>query len=88
MDVSIDGAGGEHVGMMWRPVDIGDGAVVGMKDVFDGLGAGVVEVPDKQALVRGRGDPRFTRNIGAPLHVRNFPFAHVRQNTRQEPRVL
>lgn len=80
MDVAVDRAGGEEIGMIGGKVDVGDGSAVTFKRVLNSARVRVIseiEVPDEGAVVSRRHDPIITSGKGRPLDVYNEPWQAV-----------
>ena len=76
MDVSVNSAGGQNVGVVGREVHVSDGPAVALERVLDGTISRIfsqVEIPDEAAVVRGGGHPVVTSSKRRPLDIDDQP---------------
>ena len=81
---AVDGTSRQHVMMVGREIDVGDGSAVGLERVLDGAIRRVlpeVEVPDQDAMVGRRGYPVVSGGERRPLDVDDQPWRTMAPET-------
>lgn len=85
VDIAVDSTGGEHIRMVGREVDIGDGPAMAIQGMLDRSRRGVipeVQVPDQTAVVCCRCHPVVALSERGPLHIDDEPWQAM---TAQSP---
>lgn len=76
VNITIDRACREHVRVVSREVDVGDGPAMAFKRVLNGTRARVVptvQIPDEGSMIGSRDDPVVTGRKGRPLNINDEP---------------